>query len=99
MPRSPPGIHVRLRAHRPTNRCYSTGWPHLRRRTLFEVYPSVHRLRSRILLAHQYPRDSEDTLLRAFRVLDTEGAGFIEAEKMRSLLALKGDKFTQVCHR
>jgi len=34
-------------------------------------------------------------LLRAFRVLDTEGTGFIEAEKMRTLLALKCDKFSQ----
>ena len=50
---------------------------------------------SRILLENQYPRDSEDKLLRAFRTLDPDNKGYIEAEKLRNLLTTHGERFSQ----
>ena len=47
------------------------------------------------MLENQYPRDSEDKLLRAFRTLDTENKGFVEAEKLRNLLTTHGERFSQ----
>lgn len=48
-----------------------------------------------MLLQNQYPRDSEETLMRAFAVIDVEGKGAIDPEKLRQLLTTKGEKFTQ----
>ena len=50
---------------------------------------------SRILLENQYPRDPEDKLLRAFRTLDPDNKGYIEAEKIRTLLTTHGERFSQ----
>jgi hypothetical protein len=50
---------------------------------------------SRILLENQYPRDSEDKLLRAFRTLDPDNKGYIEADKLRNLLTTHGERFSQ----
>ena len=50
---------------------------------------------SRILLENQYPRDPEDKLLRAFRTLDPDNKGYIEADKLRNLLTTHGERFSQ----
>ena len=42
-----------------------------------------------------YPRDSEEKLLRAFRTLDPDNKGYVEAEKVRTLLTTHGERFSQ----
>ena len=51
--------------------------------TGFIRFEKFERMMSRILLENQYPRDSEDKLLRAFRTLDPDNKGYIEADKLR----------------
>ena len=63
--------------------------------TGFIRFEKFERMMSRILLENQYPRDSEDRLIRAFRTLDTENKGYVEAEKLRSLLTTHGERFSQ----
>ena len=63
--------------------------------TGFIRFEKFERMMSRIMLENQYPRDSEDKLLRAFRTLDTENKGFVEAEKLRNLLTTHGERFSQ----
>merc|ERR1719408_570429 len=58
-------------------------------------FERFERMMSRILMENQYPRDSEEKLLRAFRTLDTENKGYVEAEKIRTLLTTHGERFTQ----
>ena len=49
----------------------------------------------RVLLENQYPRDSEEKLLRAFRTLDPDNKGYVEAEKIRTMLTTHGERFSQ----
>jgi len=58
-------------------------------------FERFERMMSRILMENQYPRDSEEKLLRAFRTLDTENKGYVEAEKLRTLLTTHGERFSQ----
>ena len=46
--------------------------------TGFIRFEKFERMMSRILLENQYPRDSEDKLLRAFRTLDPDNKGYID---------------------
>ncbi len=106
--------------------------------TGFIRFERFERMMTRILLENQYPRDSEDKLLRAFRVrdalnpiggqpegaprllprpnsqrtsslyltprailsppppqtLDPENKGYVEAEKVRTLLTTHGERFS-----
>ena len=64
--------------------------------TGFIRFEKFERMMSRILLENQYPRDPEDKLLRAFRTLDPDNKGYIEAEKLRNLLTTHGERFSQV---
>ena len=66
--------------------------------TGFIRFEKFERMMSRILLENQYPRDSEDKLLRAFRTLDPDNKGYIEAEKLRNLLTTHGERFSQAGH-
>ena len=63
--------------------------------TGFIRFERFERMMSRVLLENQYPRDSEDKLLRAFRTLDPDNKGFVEAEKVRTLLTTHGERFSQ----
>merc|ERR1712048_727685 len=63
--------------------------------TGFIRFERFERMMSRILMENQYPRDSEEKLLRAFRTLDTENKGYVEAEKLRTLLTTHGERFSQ----
>ena len=63
--------------------------------TGFIRFERFERMMSRILLENQYPRDSEEKLLRAFRTLDPDNKGYVEAEKVRTLLTTHGERFSQ----
>ena len=63
--------------------------------TGFIRYDRFERMMSRVLLDNQYPRDSEEKLLRAFRVLDQNNNGYVEAEKIKTLLTTHGERFSQ----
>jgi Ca2+-binding EF-hand superfamily protein len=63
--------------------------------TGFIRFEKFERMMSRILLENQYPRDPEEKLLRAFRTLDPDNKGYIEAEKLRTLLTTHGERFSQ----
>eukprot|EP00755_Sulcionema_specki_P037090 Sspe_Gene.108203::Locus_87362_Transcript_1_1_Confidence_1.000_Length_661::g.108203::m.108203 len=52
-----------------------------------------------ILTTHEFQgelmiRDSEETILRAFEVLDPEKRGFIDSEYLKELMTSRGEKFT-----
>merc|ERR1719201_1448905 len=63
--------------------------------TGFIRFERFERMMSRVLLENQYPRDSEEKLLRAFRTLDPNNNGYVEAEKIRTLLTTHGERFSQ----
>jgi len=63
--------------------------------TGFVQFQRFERMMSRVLLENQYPRDSEEKLLRAFRTLDPNNNGYVEAEKVRTLLTTHGERFSQ----
>uniref|UniRef100_A0A7S4C1G6 EF-hand domain-containing protein n=1 Tax=Chrysotila carterae TaxID=13221 RepID=A0A7S4C1G6_CHRCT len=58
-------------------------------------FERFERMMCRIILENQYPRDSEEKLLRAFRTLDPDNKGYVEAEKLRTLLTTHGERFSQ----
>ena len=62
--------------------------------TGFIRFERFERMMSRVLLENQYPRDSEEKLLRAFRTLDPNNNGYVEAEKVRTLLTTHGERFS-----
>jgi len=63
--------------------------------TGFIRFERFERMMVRVLLENQYPRNTEEQLLRAFRTLDPDNKGFVEAEKLRSLLTTHGERFSQ----
>merc|ERR1711988_2048959 len=63
--------------------------------TGFIRFERFERMMSRVLLENQYPRDSEEKLLRAFRTLDPNGLGYVEADKIKTLLTTHGERFSQ----
>lgn len=62
--------------------------------TGFIRFDKFERMMLRVLMEDRFPRDTEDKLLAAFRVLDTAGKGQLDAEKLRELLTTTGEKFT-----
>jgi len=62
--------------------------------TGFIRFERFERMMSRVLLENQYPRDSEEKLLHAFRILDPDQKGYLEAEKVRTLLTTHGERFS-----
>ena len=63
--------------------------------TGFIRFERFERMLSRILMENQYPRDSEEKMLRAFRTLDPNNNGYVESEKLRTLLTTHGERFSQ----
>ncbi|KAJ1627190.1 EF-hand calcium binding domain 2 [Pavlovales sp. CCMP2436] len=62
--------------------------------TGFIRFEKFERLAIRVLLANQFQRDPEERLLAAFRAIDTDAKGYVEAEKLRELLTTRGEKFS-----
>ena len=56
---------------------------------------SCHSRSRRLRLGRTDPRDSEEKLLRAFRTLDPENKGYVESDKIRTLLTTHGERFSQ----
>jgi Ca2+-binding EF-hand superfamily protein len=50
---------------------------------------------TRIIQDDEIPRDSYETILRAFQVFDTEGRGYIEVEDLREALTAQGERFSE----
>ncbi|KAE8976543.1 hypothetical protein PR002_g25285 [Phytophthora rubi] len=48
-----------------------------------------------VLYTNEYEPDADETLLAAFRVIDTEKKGYIEAEVMRELLTTRCTPFRE----
>eukprot|EP00053_Salpingoeca_punica_P000609 m.2260 g.2260 ORF g.2260 m.2260 type:complete len:188 (-) comp1043_c0_seq1:214-777(-) len=48
-----------------------------------------------ILLDRRFPSVSEDVILHAFRVLDEEGKGCFEPDKLKQILMTEGEPFTE----
>ncbi|KAL0583282.1 hypothetical protein ABG067_006783 [Albugo candida] len=46
-----------------------------------------------IMASGEYQRDDDETLLAAFRVIDKENKGFIDADVLRDLLTTQGTAF------
>lgn len=63
--------------------------------TAFVTYEKFERKMLDVLCNSEYPPDSSDVLLQAFRVLDTEKKGYITAERMEELLSTKGTPFRE----
>lgn len=57
-------------------------------------FEKFERLMSRVLMENQFPRDSDEKLLSAFRVIDADGKGAIAAGRLRELLTTKGEPFS-----
>jgi len=50
-------------------------------------YDSFEKMMLRCLMEHEYDPDDSETMLAAFRVLDPEGRGWIDANQMREYLS------------
>ena len=61
----------------------------------FVMYEKFEKVVLRALSTNEYAPDSDDQLLAAFRVLDPEKRGFVEADVMRELLSTKGTPFRE----
>lgn len=61
----------------------------------FVSYERFEKKMLEVLYTNEYQPDSDETLLSAFRVIDSEKKGFIEAESMRELLVTKGTPFRE----
>ena len=62
--------------------------------TGFIKFERFERMMSRVLTDNQYPRDSEEKLLIAFRKLDVDNKGYLEAEKVRQMMTTHGERFS-----
>ncbi|KAE8913247.1 hypothetical protein PF005_g30416 [Phytophthora fragariae] len=61
----------------------------------FVTYDRFEKKMLEVLYTNEYEPDADETLLAAFRVIDTEKKGYIEAEVMRELLTTKGTPFRE----
>jgi len=55
-------------------------------------YDAFEKMMQRCLLEHEYDADDPEMLLAAFRVLDPEGRGYIDANLMHEHLSTRGGK-------
>ena len=60
---------------------------------LYVMYDKFEAKMLDILENHEDEPDMDDTLLRAFRTIDTEGLGYVEADYMKDLLEKHGTPF------
>jgi len=64
----------------------------------FVKYENFEKIAMEVLLMQHFAgelltRDSEEQLLKAFEVLDTEKRGYLDSEYIKELLTTKGEKF------
>jgi len=63
--------------------------------TAFVTYEKLEKKLLEVLETGEYAPDSADVLLQAFRVLDPERKGYIEASRMEELLTTRGTPFRE----
>lgn len=63
--------------------------------TAFVSYEPFERCILEFMREGEFAPDTEDTLLAAFRVLDPENNGFVDADRMSQLLMSKGSAFRE----
>ena len=61
----------------------------------FVTYGRFEKKMLEVLYTNEYQPDTDETLLVAFKVLDQEKKGYIEADVMRELLITKGTPFRE----
>ena len=61
----------------------------------FVTYEKFEKKMIEVLRDHEYEPDTDDRILRAFRVLDPERKGYLEAETMREILCTEGTPFRE----
>ncbi|KAJ0409669.1 hypothetical protein P43SY_008541 [Pythium insidiosum] len=61
----------------------------------FVTYDRFEKKMLEVMYTNEYAPDTDETLLAAFRVIDTEKRGYIEADVMRELLITKGTPFRE----
>ncbi|ETV72385.1 hypothetical protein H257_12529 [Aphanomyces astaci] len=61
----------------------------------FVTYDRFEKKMLEVLYSHEYEPDTDETLLVAFRVLDPEKKGYIDADVMKDLLVTKGTPFRE----
>lgn len=59
----------------------------------FVTYERFEKKMLDVLFNNEYEPDTDETVLAAFRVLDIDQKGYIEADVMRELLTTKGTPF------
>ncbi|CAK4080282.1 unnamed protein product [Aphanomyces euteiches] len=61
----------------------------------FVTYDKFEKKMLEVLYSHEYEPDTDETVLAAFRVLDADKKGYIDAEVMKDLLVTKGTPFRE----
>ncbi|TMW55196.1 hypothetical protein Poli38472_013087 [Pythium oligandrum] len=61
----------------------------------FVTYDRFEKKMLEVMYTNEYAPDTDETLLAAFRVLDADKKGYIEADVMRELLITKGTPFRE----
>ncbi|DBA05201.1 TPA: hypothetical protein N0F65_005051 [Lagenidium giganteum] len=61
----------------------------------FVTYERFEKKMLEVLYTNEYQPDTDETLLAAFRVIDVDKKGYIEADTMRELLVTKGTPFRE----
>ncbi|OQS05675.1 hypothetical protein THRCLA_20558 [Thraustotheca clavata] len=61
----------------------------------FVTYEKFEKKMLEVMYTHEYEPDTDETLLAAFRVLDPEKKGYIDADTMKELLMTKGTPFRE----
>ncbi|EQC41696.1 hypothetical protein SDRG_01654 [Saprolegnia diclina VS20] len=61
----------------------------------FVTYEKFEKKMLEVMYSHEYEPDSDETLMAAFRVLDPDKTGYIEADVMKELLLTKGTPFRE----
>jgi Ca2+-binding EF-hand superfamily protein len=60
---------------------------------LYVTYEKFEKKMVEVMENHEDEPDMDDTLLKAFRTIDTEGLGYVEADQMKELLETHGTPF------
>mmetsp|Transcript_4571 Transcript_4571/g.7396 ORF Transcript_4571/g.7396 Transcript_4571/m.7396 type:complete len:161 (-) Transcript_4571:243-725(-) len=63
--------------------------------TAFVQYDRFEQKMLEILASHEWDPDPPDVILQAFRTLDPDGLGYIDASRMKELLVTKGTPFRE----
>ncbi|KDO34611.1 hypothetical protein SPRG_00674 [Saprolegnia parasitica CBS 223.65] len=61
----------------------------------FVTYEKFEKKMLEVMYSHEYEPDSDEALMAAFRVLDPDKKGYLEADVMKELLLTKGTPFRE----